>query len=174
MNSGEKTRNNMAIDAVITQLNTKALEKAVSEVGSEARPLDQGSSFKDVLGEIDTGEDFANQLGIQEQQENTPISQMQAMEGDTIGYQPTEDVAKVENPGTSEKVLDMLGEVNKGQMQMDSMVSHILYSGKKFSNQELLVIQAHVFHFAQMTELTVKVAEQGVSSVKNVLNTQVQ
>jgi len=71
-------------------------------------------------------------------------------------------------------VVDLLGDVNKGQMQMDSMVNQILYSGKKFSNQELLCIQAHVFHFAQMTELTVKVAEQGVSSVKSVLNTQIQ
>jgi len=67
----------------------------------------------------------------------------------------------------------MLSEVNKGQMQMDSLVNHVLYSGKKFSQQELLVVQAHVFHYAQMTELTVKVAEQGVSSFKSVMNTHV-
>jgi hypothetical protein len=66
----------------------------------------------------------------------------------------------------------MLSEVNKGQLQMDSMVNEILYSGKKFGNQELLAIQAHIFQFAQMTEMTVKVAEHGIGSVRTVLQTQ--
>jgi hypothetical protein len=99
---------------------------------------------------------------------------MQAITGDDVGFVPTEQVMGLGKPETSAKVVDMLGDVNKGQMQMDSLVNHVLYSGKRFSNQELLVIQAHVFHFAQMTELTVKVAEQSISSVKSVLNTQVQ
>ncbi len=74
----------------------------------------------------------------------------------------------------SNKVVNLLSEVNKGQMQMDGMVNQVLHSDKKFSNQELLAIQAHVYHYAQMAELTVKVAEHGTTSVKQVLNTQVQ
>lgn len=165
----------MAIEAVVGKLNTEALGKAVVKSDEFARPAD-GASFKDVLSQMDSGQDFANSLGMMggESQDLTPVNQMQALGADAVAFSPTESSVGISDPAATEKVMDMLGEVNKGQMQMDSLVNHVLYSGKKFSNQELMVIQAHVFHFAQMTELTVKVAEQSVSSVKSVLNTQVQ
>jgi len=164
----------MVLDAVVTQLNSSALGKAVTNSEGAAKAVEQGASFNDILSEkMDGGMEFADAMGMMDN-DITPTNQMQAMNGADVSYTPEIDVTEVGNPEASEKVLDMLGEVNKGQMQMDSLVNHILYSGKKFSNQELLVIQAHVFHFAQMTELTVKVAEQGVSSLKSVLNTQVQ
>lgn len=164
----------MAIEAVVSQLNSSALGKAVTNSEGMSKVPEQGASFKDMLAEkMDTGMEFADSMGMLEN-DVTPTNQMQTMEGGEVSYTPDIDVSQTSNPEASEKVLDMLGEVNKGQMQMDGLVNHILYSGKKFSNQELLVIQAHVFHFAQMTELTVKVAEQGVSALKSVLNTQVQ
>jgi len=94
--------------------------------------------------------------------------------GESINFDASQETFGIGEPNTSQKLVDLLGEVNKGQIQMDSLVNNILYSERKFSNQELLCIQAHVFHFAQMTELTVKIAEQGVTSIKGVLNTQVQ
>ncbi len=165
----------MAIDAVVSQLNSSALGKAVSNSEGVANASQQqGKTFADIIKEMDSGADFAEQLGLAGENDISPTAHMQTLKGDAVDFMPTDKVTEIAKPEASEKVLDMLGEVNKGQMQMDSLVNHILYSGKKFSNQELLVIQAHVFHFAQMTELTVKVAEQGVSSVKSVLNTQVQ
>ena len=164
----------MVIDAMVTQLNSSALGKAMTNSEGASKVAEQGASFKDMLAEkMDGGMEFADAMGMMDN-DITPTNQMQSMNGSDVSYTPETNVTDVSNPEASEKVLDMLGEVNKGQMQMDSLVNHILYSGKKFSNQELLVIQAHVFHFAQMTELTVKVAEQGVSSLKSVLNTQVQ
>ena len=77
-------------------------------------------------------------------------------------------------PSGMETIVDLLSEVNHGQMRMDGLLNEILYGSRRFSNQELLAIQAHMYHFSQLTEMTVKVAEQGVSSVKNILNTQVQ
>jgi hypothetical protein len=129
-----------------------------------------------MLSQMDSGEDFAKSMGMMggESQDINPMSRVETIGADAVAFTPTEGTTGVTNPAATEKVMDMLGEVNKGQMQMDTLVNHVLYSGKKFSNQELMVIQAHVFHFAQMTELTVKVAEQSVSSVKSVLNTQVQ
>ena len=164
----------MAIEAVVSQLNSTALGKAVSNSEGVANAKQQGKTFADIIKEIDSGADFAKDLGLAGKQDLSATAHMQTLEADAVDFVPTDKVTEVAKPEASEKVLDMLGEVNKGQMQMDSLVNHILYSGKKFSNQELLVVQAHVFHFAQMTELTVKVAEQGVSSVKSVLNTQVQ
>lgn len=164
----------MAIETVIGKLSTEALGKAVMKSDETIAPASQGSSFKDMLAEMDSGADFANTLGIGNEPDISPASNLSTIGGDGVSFTPAEGMTNLSSPQASEKVLDLLGEVNKGQMQMDSLVNHVLYSGKKFSNQELLVIQAHVFHFAQMTELTVKVTEQAVSSVKSTLNTQVQ
>jgi hypothetical protein len=132
-----------------------------------------GQSFKAILDGMDVGNELVQNLGL-DNRDLSPTNQIQSLGGSGIDFNPVNGVANSTGPNTGERILDMLGEVNKGQIQMDSIVNHILYSGQKFSSQELLVIQAHVFHFAQMTELTVKVAEQGVSSLKSVFNTQVQ
>lgn len=163
----------MAVEHVISKLSSDALGKAVEKSQGMAKPLEQGTSFKEVLNNIDVGKEFAEQLGIGDASFQ-PTGKMQTLEANAVNFKPGDEVTSIGKPETSRKIVDMLSEVNKGQMQMDSLVNNILYSGKKFSNQELLCIQAHVFHYAQMTELTVKVAEQGVSSVKAVLNTQVQ
>ncbi len=164
----------MAIEAVVSQLNSSALGKAVGNSQGAANVAQRNKeSFADIMSKIDSGEDFANQVGALGNS-ISPTDNLQVIEGNSVSFTPSEGVTEVSRPEASEKLISMLGDVNEGQMQMDSLVNHVVHSGKKFSNQELLVIQAHVFHFAQMTELTVKVAEQGVSSVKSVLNTQVQ
>lgn len=164
----------MAIEAVVGRLNSEALGKAVGKSDATVGSSGQASSFKEMLTQMDSGLEFADMLGATSAQETGPSGQMQALGGDGVAFTPLDDVTGIGKPEATQRVVEMLGDVNKGQLQMDSLVNHILYSGKRFSNQELLVVQAHVFHFAQMTELTVKVAEQGVSSVKSVLNTQVQ
>ena len=164
----------MAHGAIVGKLNSKALSKAVTKATEVAQPTGQTTPFQEILNRVESGAEFADMLGVGKSQNPNPTAQMQALEADAVAFTPEEGVTEISSPEASEKVLDLLGEVNKGQMQMNSLVNHVLYGGKKFSNQELLVIQAHVFHFAQMTELTVKVAEQGVSSMKAVMNTQVQ
>jgi len=161
---------------IISKLSSEALGKAVTKSEGTVSQLQQqgSSSFKDILAEMDSGQNFAEMIGINNNAAIDPTGNMQTLAGNKVDFKPGEDATGLSKPDTSQKVVDLLGDVNKGQMQMDSLVNQILYSGKKFSNQELLCIQAHVFHFAQMTELTVKVAEQGVSSVKAVLNTQIQ
>jgi len=165
----------MPAEMILSKLSSEALGKAVTKSeGAVSAIQPQGSSFKDIFNQIDTtGQSFAESLGIGNATID-PTGNMQSLTGNGINFKPGEEAVGVGKPDSTQKVVDLLGDVNKGQMQMDSMVNQILYSGKKFSNQELLCIQAHVFHFAQMTELTVKVAEQGVSSVKSVLNTQIQ
>ena len=165
----------MAAEMIVSKLSSEALGKAVTKSEGSIQPLEKsGQSFKDIMTEMDSGSAFADSLGVSKDMTIDPTGNVQSISGTGFEFKPGEEVTGLGKPDTSQRVVDMLGEVNKGQMQMDSMVNQILYSGKKFSNQELLCIQAHVFHFAQMTELTVKVAEQGVTSVKSVLNTQVQ
>ncbi|PIR25477.1 MAG: hypothetical protein COX62_06870 [Deltaproteobacteria bacterium CG_4_10_14_0_2_um_filter_43_8] len=149
---------------------TKALEKSFQDTSNVGK---QKTSFQDTLSNAGAeAKEFASKLGVSETNQ-APKMQVEALNGKTVDFTPDMSVTEVKAPNGSEKLVDMLSEVNKGQMQMDSLVNHVLYSGKKFSQQELLVVQAHVFHYAQMTELTVKVAEQGVSSFKSVMNTHV-
>ncbi|OGQ21556.1 MAG: hypothetical protein A3I05_03385 [Deltaproteobacteria bacterium RIFCSPLOWO2_02_FULL_44_10] len=164
----------MPVEAVVGKLNAEALSKAVEKSNVAAQDQTKANGFQEALSAAEnSGTEFANMLGYGNT-DITPTNKMEIISADLVDYNPTQQVPSYEAPQGSEKLVDLLGEVNKGQMQMDSLVNHILYSGKRFSNQELLVVQAHVFHFAQMTELTVKLAEHGVSSFKQVTNTQFQ
>lgn len=163
------------MEAITSKLATTAIEQAAKKSEKDVlKPLDGSgdSPFKQMLTEMDAGQEMANMLGITK---DTSIGSktLEVIPADNINVNAQDFKVGLEEPKGTEKIVDMLSEVNKGQMQMDNLVNEILYSGKKFSNQELLAIQAHVFQFAQMTELTVKMTEQGVTSVKTVLNTQV-
>lgn len=158
------------------KLATQAMQQTLNQVGREqfSGNLPAGdSSFKQIMGGMDSGEQFAKQIGAIEDFGGLPSQQMNALPADGIEVSNNANVG-LQPPDGTQKVVDMLSEVNNGHMKMDQMVNEILYSGKRFSNQELLAIQAQVFHFAQITELVVKAADQGVGSVKAVLNTNIQ
>ena len=162
------------MDPIYGKLATTAIEQAAKKSESEAaKPLEGESPFKQLLSQLDVGQEMVEMLGI-DNGSGLGGGKMEAISASNIELNPSEVRVGLEEPKGTEKIVDMLSDVNKGQMQMDNLVNEILYSGKRFTSQELLAIQAHVYHFAQMSELTVKVAEQGVSSVKTVLNTQVQ
>lgn len=63
-------------------------------------------------------------------------------------------------------------DVMAGQNKLDQIMNLAL-SGRNFSQQELLALQAGVYRFTQELELTSKVIEKGTSSIKQTLNTQV-
>lgn len=163
----------MTIDAI---LGKAALEKALQNSTTDLKPIGnngQTASFQEMLEQQEVGQEMV-ELMDSSGSEMMPAATMQSIDATSIEVSPMSANIGLEPPAGSTKVVNMLSEVNKGQLQMDSLVNQILYSNKRFSNQELLAIQAHVFHFAQMTELTVKVAEQGVSSIKSIQNTQIQ
>lgn len=163
----------MAVESIISKLSSEALTKAVANSDALIPSTKDGSSFKEILTNVDSGFEFADQLGMTNEL-ITPNGDPNSVAGNGVDFKAGEEAFGIGKPDTTQKIVDLLGEVNKGQLQMDSLVNTVLYGDKKLSNQELLCVQAHIFHFAQITELTVKVAEQSVSSVKTVLNTQVQ
>lgn len=163
----------MVVDPTLAKLNAQALKKAVSKSEQMNKPLGQGETFKDLLKNMQSSTDFAQKMGVLDNKLD-PTGNMKTLAANDVTFQPHMVVNEVGGPEVSRKVVDMLSEVNKGQIQMDSLINQILYSDKKFNNQELLAVQAHVYHYAQMAELTVKIAEHGIASVKQVLNTQVQ
>jgi len=164
------------VDAA-SKMSAKVIQKAVKDVANEPRftnlPQD-GSPFQNMLDNLSSGQEFAGALGVGNENIGLPSSGVNAISAADMPINQANFVTGTSDVNGIDKVVDLLSEVNNGQMQMENMVNQILYSGKRFSNQELLAIQAHVFHFAQITELVVKAADQGVSSVKAVLNTNIQ
>lgn len=162
----------MAINNAVAKLGQRALTKAVSKT-EQLKPVGKQGGFSEVLNNMQSAQDFAQSLGMTTSKVESAKG-MQAIPANGVDFSPADSVTKPDGPQLGRKVIDMLSEVNDGQIQMDSLINQILHSDKKFSPQELLAIQAHVNHYAQMAELTVKVAEHGISSTKQILNTQFQ
>ena len=163
----------MAAELVMSAIEKQVITKAAEKSNLDAAQAGSGASFKEVLGTAsDNGQQMMDMLGMN--QNKSSGSQMEVVSAQSIDFQPSSQVTGVSEAQPKEMMSNFLNQVNDGQMQMDNLVNHIMYSGQHFSQQELLVLQAQVYHFAQMTELTLKVADQGVSAVRTVLNTQVQ
>jgi hypothetical protein len=66
----------------------------------------------------------------------------------------------------------ILEDVMQGQNKLEEIINLSL-SGRNFSSQELLALQAGVYRFTQELELTSKVVEKATSTIKQTMNTQV-
>ena len=85
-----------------------------------------------------------------------------------LGVKPVE--AKAEARETGFRTL--LNQVADGQNKLDEIIK-MATSGKTFSNQQLLAVQASVYKFSQELEMTSKVVEKATSGVKQTMQTQV-
>jgi hypothetical protein len=66
----------------------------------------------------------------------------------------------------------MIGDLVNGQNKMEDIMK-LATSGKNFSPQQLIALQAGVNRFSQELELTSKVIEKATGSIKQTMNTQV-
>lgn len=160
------------MDIVLGKVGAEVAEKAVGNKATQPT----GSSFQDVMNTMDSGVDMnelSSSLGVDTSDLSSGMGNFQAISAENVSLDPSKVNSSGITTNGTDKVVDMLSEVNKGQMKMDGLLNDVLYSGRKFSNQELLVIQAQIHHFSEMTELTVKVAEQAVNNIRQIQNTQV-
>lgn len=65
-----------------------------------------------------------------------------------------------------------LKNIEVAQKRLDAMLK-AAKSGKTFSPQELLALQAEAYRYSQTLEVAAKVVEHGAQSVKQAVNTQV-
>ena len=159
---------------VTTKLATQVLQKAYENSQAQNTTGQPGqSSFQGMMDATQEAFDVADMMGI-EDYKMLPDGKTQSMSAADIPLNVSEGGANSFAPKEGDKVVGMLADFNEQQMHMDHLINEILYGEKKFSNQEMLAIQAHVFHVAQMTEMTVKAAELTVTSFKGVMNTQIQ
>lgn len=159
---------------IADKLASQVVQKAIENSQVQNQPQQNSTSgFAEMLQETGEGMGFADMLGATDNQ-LLPNGPSQALSADSIPFDMSQNEVTQVEPSGGQKLTEMLSEFNQQQMHMDNLVNEVLYGGKKFSNQELLAIQAHVFHVGQMTELTVKTVELAVSSFKGVMNTQIQ
>lgn len=80
--------------------------------------------------------------------------------------------AKPETSKSNGMLTHVIGELEKGQLNMDKLIKAGA-SGKNFSNAELLSLQAGMYKYTQELDLTSKVVEKATSGLKDTLKTQV-
>lgn len=85
-----------------------------------------------------------------------------------LGAKAVEAKPKTERTGLK----TMLNQIVEGQNKLDDII-RMATSGRSFSNQELLAVQASVYKFSQELDLTSKVVEKATSGVKQTMQTQV-
>jgi len=73
---------------------------------------------------------------------------------------------------TTRNLTSLMDGVEKGQASLDKLIGSAL-QGKKFSNTELLGLQASMYKYSQEMDLTSKIVEKTTSGLKDTLKTQV-
>ena len=163
------------MSVIAGKLSTQVLEKALENTQKENRPQQAGDSpFQDMLQNAEEMMNFSDLIGAGKNQTLPNGGDVGVISAKDIQFNMSGDAAYNVKHVQGSSVTDMLSDFNQQQMNMDGLINEIMYGKKKFNNNELLAIQAHVFHVAQMTEMTVKAVELTVSSFKGVMNTQIQ
>jgi hypothetical protein len=86
----------------------------------------------------------------------------------SLGVKQVDAAAKPKESGLK----SILNQVVEGQNKLDQIIK-MATSGKTYSNQDLLAIQASVYKFSQELDMTSKVVEKATSGVKQTMQTQV-
>lgn len=159
---------------VTNKLAAQVLQKAFQESLPQSTPTQGGQGhFQGILDSVGAEYDLTEILG-QGQDQILGGPKTAALSAESIPLENGGGVLQKIDTGNGQKLVDMLADFNQQQVHMDGLINAVMYGKKKFNNEELLVIQAHVFNVAQLTEMTVKTVEMTVSGFKGVMNTQIQ
>jgi len=85
------------------------------------------------------------------------------------GAEPVNGKAEAQKGNMMTSMVDSL---EKGQVNLEKLIESGA-SGKKFSNAEMLSLQASMYKYTQELDLTSKVVEKATSGLKDVVKTQV-
>ena len=89
-----------------------------------------------------------------------------------VSPESTDLVPLVGPPPAGNLVEQVVGGLERGQLQLDRLIEAGA-SGRRFSNAELLSLQASMYKYTLELDLTGKVVEKATSSLRDVLKTQV-
>lgn len=163
------------MDPFIGQVMTKVVtDVAAGGSGSKAVTMPQSgaASFAEVMNALGGKEESGQML---QPGDMTGGAQFESIAAGDLEPAPGSFAISEATPAQGmSAVVDMLQDVNQSQMKMDQFYASLLDGNKQYSMQEMLLIQAKIYQLAQVTEMCVKVTQEGVSSIKTTLNTQVQ
>ena len=138
---------------IADKLAAQVVQKAVENSQVQNQPQQNSTSpFAEMLQQTGEGMGFADMLGMTDNQ-LLPNGQAQAVSAESIPFDMSQNEVSQVEPSGGQKITEMLSDFNQQQMHMDNLVNEVLYGGKKFSNQELLAIQAHVFQYNRLYSL---------------------
>ena len=164
-----------------------AIDKVGAVGGAGATPALE-SSGKAPFGEVLQGvKGPAKQPGPQVSTEGSPrpapaerteaprgTCKAEGVERATAGTSEVQAGGKVDSvqSARSQQAVRMLDRVSEAQKRLDHILQ-LAESGRSFSPNELLALQAHVYRASQELDLAGKVVEKATGGVKQVLQTQV-
>ena len=156
---------------IATKVGQAVLEKALTEGGKGTGATGGAgeSNFSKLLTEKLDGHKISDQ--ISQSFGLSPEKQMQGISAEGLDIKASQITVNQEIR-THGKALQILSEVNRGALQMEDIMK-VATSGKNFSPAELLGLQAGMHQIVLQTEMTMKVAEQGTASFKQINQTQI-
>lgn len=156
---------------IATKVGTSIAEKVLTEAQKNSPLNGKESDFQKVLtarleSQSEMTKQIVNAFGMGQDAKIHSVS----AEGLEI---KSGQVAANQEIRTHGKTLDLLSDVNRGALQMDSLME-LTTSGRKFSPPELLAMQAGMHQIALSIDLTGKIVEQVNTGTKQLLNTSFQ
>ena len=148
----------------------QVLQKAFENSQTQNQPVSQpgkDSTFQNMLQNSQEAFDLVDKLGY-----NETTMKPQSVSAESIHFDMSQESKNANGLSTGDKLTAMVEDFNYQQHNSDNLVNEIMFSDKKFNNQELLAVQAHVYRMAQETEIVVKAVDFTLSSFKGVMNTQ--
>jgi hypothetical protein len=157
---------------IATKVGTSIAEKVLTEA-QKGGPLGMGESdFQKVLtskleAQTEMTKQIMNSFGM-----GPESTKIQAVSAEGLEIKPAQ-VSANQEIRTHGKTMDLLTDVNRGALQMDSLME-LTTSGRKFTPPELLAMQAGMHQIALSIDLTGKIVETINSGTKQLLNTSFQ
>lgn len=162
----------MAADPA-AKIGQSVVEKVITEAQKNtASVTGESSDFAKVLAtKLDTQTEMTKQI-MNSFGMGPDMNKVKSLSAEGLEIKPSQ-VTVTQEIRTNGKALDLLTDVNRGALQMDSLME-LTTSGKKFSPGELLAMQAGMHQIALSIDLTGKIVEQVNTGTKQLLNTNFQ
>lgn len=146
------------------------LERAQKVVEEVPQQLQQ---FEQVLSQLEqqgSGGAVSSLSNVSSQGPVSSVSPAERVPADTKVQQIYDEKKKVaESP---EGIRQLMGEIEQGYHRLNDLIGQ-LQSGRTFSPQELIGIQAQIHDLTVQVEVTTKVISEAVSGLKQLLQQQV-
>ncbi len=165
----------MAIDPFLGKAVSSAVQSSMHTNGaSSPAHTPTETLFKNVMTEMGSQQDLSSAFGVNAKDidPNTPKFDVISAEGfDPI---PEHLVTGVQEPNGKQLILEMFENMNHTGNKLETMFNKLSDDKGTLSMQELFRVQSYIYKCVQEIEVGVKVASEGVSSLRTVLNTQIQ